>query len=152
MKILSIGNFGHGWDGSICDEEHIAGALEELGHDRAFEKSLTLPVPVNITFNTLANDLEDFAKFSGQSFASISEVSLSDFIKDPSIEVRIWTTKDTATTQGSLNKLIRITGLDISTQSYAVDVGGNATQDFTATASNLLVSGGSAIALLGLNR
>ena len=33
MKILSIGNFGHGWDGSICDEEHIAGALEELGHE-----------------------------------------------------------------------------------------------------------------------
>jgi len=32
MKILSIGNFGTGWDGSICDEEHIAGALEELGH------------------------------------------------------------------------------------------------------------------------
>lgn len=33
MKILSIGNFGHGWDGSICDEEHIAGALEDLGHE-----------------------------------------------------------------------------------------------------------------------
>lgn len=33
MKILSVGNFGHGWDGSICDEEHIAGALEELGHE-----------------------------------------------------------------------------------------------------------------------
>ena len=33
MKILSIGNFGHGWDGSICDEEHIAKALEELGHE-----------------------------------------------------------------------------------------------------------------------
>lgn len=33
MKILSIGNFGVGWDGSICDEEHIAGALEELGHE-----------------------------------------------------------------------------------------------------------------------
>lgn len=33
MKILSIGNFGRGWDGSICDEEHIAGALEELGHE-----------------------------------------------------------------------------------------------------------------------
>lgn len=32
MKILSIGNFGHGWDGSICDEEHIAHALEDLGH------------------------------------------------------------------------------------------------------------------------
>lgn len=33
MRILSIGNFGHGWDGSICDEEHIASALEELGHE-----------------------------------------------------------------------------------------------------------------------
>lgn len=33
MKILSIGNFGVGWDGSICDEEHIAKALEDLGHE-----------------------------------------------------------------------------------------------------------------------
>lgn len=33
LKILSIGNFGYGWDGSICDEEHIAQALEHLGHD-----------------------------------------------------------------------------------------------------------------------
>jgi hypothetical protein len=33
MRILSIGNFGTGWDGSICDEEHIAKALEDLGHE-----------------------------------------------------------------------------------------------------------------------
>lgn len=33
MRILSIGNFGRGWDGSICDEEHIAKALEDLGHE-----------------------------------------------------------------------------------------------------------------------
>lgn len=33
MRILSIGNFTTGWDNSICDEEHIAGALEALGHD-----------------------------------------------------------------------------------------------------------------------
>lgn len=32
MHILSIGNFGRGWDGSICDEEHIASMLKELGH------------------------------------------------------------------------------------------------------------------------
>ena len=32
MRILSIGNFGHGWDNSICDEEHIAKALEYQGH------------------------------------------------------------------------------------------------------------------------
>lgn len=33
MKILTIGNFTTGWDGSVCDEEHIAGALEQLGHE-----------------------------------------------------------------------------------------------------------------------
>lgn len=33
MRILSIGNFTTGWDGSICDEEHIAKALEDLGHE-----------------------------------------------------------------------------------------------------------------------
>lgn len=33
MKILSVGNFSTGWDGSICDEEHIANALEQLGHE-----------------------------------------------------------------------------------------------------------------------
>jgi glycosyl transferase family 1 len=32
MNILIVGNFGTGWDGSICDEEHIAKQLEELGH------------------------------------------------------------------------------------------------------------------------
>lgn len=32
MRILSIGNFGTGWDNSICDEEHIAKALEWQGH------------------------------------------------------------------------------------------------------------------------
>jgi hypothetical protein len=29
-KIVSVGNFTHGWDGSICDEHHIAQALEKL--------------------------------------------------------------------------------------------------------------------------
>lgn len=33
MKILSIGNFTTGWDGSICDEEHIAAALEGFDHE-----------------------------------------------------------------------------------------------------------------------
>lgn len=32
MKILILGNFGLGWDGSVCDEEHIAGAFKDLGH------------------------------------------------------------------------------------------------------------------------
>lgn len=33
MKALLIGNFGTGWDGSICDEENVARSLETLGHE-----------------------------------------------------------------------------------------------------------------------
>lgn len=33
MRILTVGNFGTSWDGSICDEEHIAKALEDMGHE-----------------------------------------------------------------------------------------------------------------------
>jgi hypothetical protein len=33
MKVLIVGNFGRSWDGSICDEEHIARAFERLGHE-----------------------------------------------------------------------------------------------------------------------
>lgn len=33
MRILTIGNFGYGWDGSVCDEEHIAQGLEHFGHE-----------------------------------------------------------------------------------------------------------------------
>lgn len=52
MKILSIGNFGHGWDGSICDEEHIAGALEELGHEVVrWQREAPMDYPTNIRYD-----------------------------------------------------------------------------------------------------
>lgn len=33
MNILFVGNFGTSWDGSKCDEEHIATALKSMGHE-----------------------------------------------------------------------------------------------------------------------
>lgn len=55
MKILSIGNFGRGWDGSICDEEHIAGALEELGHEVIrCQRDKDTAIPSNCDFTLIA--------------------------------------------------------------------------------------------------
>lgn len=66
MRILSIGNFGHGWDGSICDEEHIAKALESLGHEvirQQRETGWDEPVP-NVDFALIAqwDGYPDFLK------------------------------------------------------------------------------------------
>ena len=55
MRILSIGNFGHGWDGSICDEEHIAQALEELGHEvLRGQRDLMIVPPEDVDFTLIA--------------------------------------------------------------------------------------------------
>jgi hypothetical protein len=67
MKILSIGNFGHGWDGSICDEEHIAGALEELGHEvhRLQREEIRNTVPVHEIFPGHGYDFILLAQYDG---------------------------------------------------------------------------------------
>lgn len=56
MKILFVGNFTTGWDGSICDEEHIAKALEDLGHTVVYHQRGTgwdEPLP-NVDFVLIA--------------------------------------------------------------------------------------------------
>lgn len=52
MTILSVGNFGTGWDGSQCDEGHIAKALEELGHEVfRHQRYETVEAPIDILFD-----------------------------------------------------------------------------------------------------
>lgn len=52
MKIMTFGNFSHGWDGSICDEENIAGVFEQMGHEvkRVSRTSVALASPEEMAF------------------------------------------------------------------------------------------------------
>lgn len=116
--------------------------LEELGHDRAFEKTLTLPVPVTVTFNALSSDLAEFAKFTLSNFGNDDEMSIAEFGKQANLGIRIYTSKDTVrAVDATPVKWIMVTGMDISSTAFGVDVGSNATQDFTATTSNITISG-----------
>lgn len=67
MRILSIGNFGTGWDGSICDEEHIAKALESLGHvvHRLQREELQDSRPVSDIFPSHGYDFILLAQWDG---------------------------------------------------------------------------------------
>lgn len=64
MKILTVGNFGYGWDGSVCDEEHIAKALGDLGHDVHRIQRENLPT-VNKNIWTKTEDLVLIAQWDG---------------------------------------------------------------------------------------
>lgn len=56
MRILFLGNFTNGWDGSICDERHVAESLEYTGHEviryqREFQRA---EIPTDIDFTLIA--------------------------------------------------------------------------------------------------
>lgn len=117
--------------------------LNELGHFRAYDRSLTLPVDVNVTFSVLSSDLEEWGKFVGLDFTDtvvVSSFDITQFKKTAVLQVRIFDKQDTETGR-SLLKSITITGLQIVSESFGADVGGNASQDFTGKSSNFTVSG-----------
>jgi hypothetical protein len=61
MRILSIGNFsGRAWDGSITDENHIANALEQLGHEVIRQQREDNNLNTGGTINTGQSDNVDF--------------------------------------------------------------------------------------------
>lgn len=48
MNILTIGNFGTSWDGSICDEKHISECLKDLGHNVYEQQRETVGTEFNL--------------------------------------------------------------------------------------------------------
>lgn len=78
MKILSIGNFGTGWDGSICDEVHIADALVLMGHT-VFEGQREHWV--KIVENEYSEDLlfEEIVKSNTESFKNLDFILVSQW-------------------------------------------------------------------------
>jgi len=58
--------------------------LNELGHLRPYDRPLTLPIPITVTVDSTAGDLENWAKFAGQSVAfdadTLDDIDLTDLM------------------------------------------------------------------------
>jgi hypothetical protein len=58
--------------------------LNELGHLRPYDRPLTLPIPITVTVDSTAGDLENWAKFAGQLAAfdadSLDDIDLTDLM------------------------------------------------------------------------
>jgi hypothetical protein len=114
--------------------------LNEIGHFRSYSRALTLPVNVNLSMSTIASDLEEYAKFTGQDYSSATALNITSFLKTAKMKVEIYDANDTATTRNLL-KSLTFSGIQVVGESFGVDAGGNATQDYTLKCSNFLVSG-----------
>ncbi len=57
-------------------------ALAELGHLSPYDRPLTLPIPITVTVDTTAGDLENWAKIAGQTFdTDLDDIDLADLMK-----------------------------------------------------------------------
>lgn len=58
--------------------------LTELGHLSPYDRPLTLPIPITVTVDTTAGDLENWAKFAGQltgfNADTLDDIDLSDLM------------------------------------------------------------------------
>jgi hypothetical protein len=115
-------------------------ALEELGQIKAYDRSLTFPIPVTVSFSAIASDLEAWSEFTSGTFASDTSTDVTDFVRNAGVVVFIYDDDDTATSRNLLKK-ISVEDLRVTNESYSVDQGGNATQEFTCTSDNFTVSG-----------
>jgi hypothetical protein len=105
-------------------------ALTELGHLGPYDRPLTLPIPITVTMDTTAGDLEHWARFAGKSdeFAAgtLDEIDLADlFGKDNMIlVVKVYAqTDEEAGGTGAARKVI---GADNALIGQTYFVGGTA--------------------------
>ena len=52
--------------------------LTELGHLGPYDRPLTLPIPITVTVDSTAGDLENWATFAGLDYTSIDDIDLTD--------------------------------------------------------------------------
>jgi hypothetical protein len=54
--------------------------LTQLGSLAPYDRPLTLPIPITVTVDSTAGDLENWAKFAGQDYTAIDDIDLSDLM------------------------------------------------------------------------
>jgi hypothetical protein len=54
--------------------------LTELGHLGPYDRPLTLPIPITVTVDSTAGDLENFARLAGQDYTAIDDIDLNDLM------------------------------------------------------------------------
>ena len=70
--------------------------LAELGHLGPYDRPLTLPIPITVTVDSTAGDLENWAKFSGKDKDTDAQLTLADLMgkDDLSLVVKIFEQTD----------------------------------------------------------
>jgi hypothetical protein len=98
-------------------------ALEELGNHEAYERSLNFPISATVNFSALASDIQAWAGFADQRSQydadTITKIGFRDFVQRAGVLIKIYNDDE---------------------ESFSVDAGGNAVQEYSCNADNFVIS------------
>jgi hypothetical protein len=118
-------------------------ALEELGNPEAYERTLNFPISATVNFSALDSDIQAWAGFANQRAAydagNLVVVGFRDFLQTAGVLIKIYNDDDSNTSRKHL-MTITVSGIRVASESFSVDAGGNAIQEFSCSADNFVVS------------
>jgi hypothetical protein len=81
--LLGTGSYNTAWrlTGVTISADLTREPLTELGHLGPYDRPVTVPIPLTVTVDSTAGDLENWAKFAGQTFdTSLDDIDLNDLM------------------------------------------------------------------------
>jgi hypothetical protein len=120
-------------------------ALEELSNSKAFERSLNFPISATVNFSALASDIELWAGLADQYEGYLAggsdyvETAVRDFVQTAGVVVKIYNDDDTNPGRAHL-MTFAANNLRVASDSFSVDAGGNAVQEFSCNTDNFAIS------------
>jgi len=109
---------------------------------------MRFPIPVTVTLNTKASDLQEYARLmnKGSEFASgsVNELDIDKFAKNLGLTVYVYREADTKRDEIPFKfqkylKKIYIENLSVTDEASEVAVDRDATQNFTLKADNMII-------------
>jgi len=127
IYISDGGTYENAWrlTGCTISADLTREPLAELGHLGPYDRPLTLPIPITVTVDSTAGDLENWAKFAGKDKTVEDQLSLSDLMNkdDLCLVVKIFEqTDEEAGGTGTNRKVVTAGGtyfLDGAMATYA---------------------------------
>lgn len=132
VEVYIVANDASVWDiawrltGCTISADLTREPLSELGHLGPYDRPLTLPIPITVTVDSTAGDLENWAKVADKltefDANTLSDINLSDLMasEDLKLVVKVYAQTDEEAGGTGSNRTVR-TGSDLIGQSYWSD-------------------------------
>jgi hypothetical protein len=99
--------------------------LTELGHLGPYDRPLTLPIPITVTVDTTAGDLENWAKFAGQlddfNDLSMKDIDLNDLMNKDDLMLMVKVYEQTDEEAGGTGAARKVLTDSVTGDTYFVD-------------------------------